>query len=191
MAHKFDAAQRQKLDNPWRRAMLPPEETLHKLGLQEDEIIADIGCGIGYFSFPAAKITGPAGKVYALDLSPEMLQEVETKQAAANIPNLEVVRVDEYDLKLAPESVTVGFLANVLHEIDNPAKFVAEIRRILNHHGKLMIVEWKKQESAYGPPLDHRIGKNDVVKILEMEGFRGIETIDLGTEFYGITAHKR
>ena len=79
MTHKFKVSEKQKLDNPERRAFLPPEETLRKLGLQPGEIMADIGCGIGYFTFPAASIVGPNVKVFALDVAPEMLAEVELK----------------------------------------------------------------------------------------------------------------
>jgi precorrin-6B methylase 2 len=71
LTHKFDVSQKVKLDNPARRAILPPDETLGKLGLNAGEVMADIGCGIGYFTFPAAKMIGPGGRVYALDVAPE------------------------------------------------------------------------------------------------------------------------
>ena len=75
MTHKFDAKNRHKLDNPKRREMLPPEKTLIRLGLKQGDIVADIGCGIGYFTIPAANIVGDSGKVFAMDISPEMLEE--------------------------------------------------------------------------------------------------------------------
>ncbi len=62
MVHKFNPKDLQKLDNPERRRLLPPEETLERLGLRKNDIIADIGCGIGYFSFAASKIVGTNGK---------------------------------------------------------------------------------------------------------------------------------
>lgn len=64
MAEKFNVAQRHKLDNPRRREILPPEETLSSFGLPPGAIMADIGCGIGYFTFPAARLLGPEGKVF-------------------------------------------------------------------------------------------------------------------------------
>jgi len=61
MANKFDINNKNKLDNPKRRESLPPYDILKTLGLQEGDIFADIGCGIGYFSIPAADIVGSKG----------------------------------------------------------------------------------------------------------------------------------
>ena len=56
--------------------MLPPEKVLLLTGLKEGDIFLDIGAGIGYFAIPAAEITGESGKVIAADISPEMLDEL-------------------------------------------------------------------------------------------------------------------
>ena len=85
MAHKFDAKNKHKLDNEKRRELLPPEEILIKLGLHEGDIMADIGCGIGYFTNPASKIAGDSGNIFAMDISPEMLQDVGIKIKSNNI----------------------------------------------------------------------------------------------------------
>ena len=77
MKHKFDAKSKHKLDNHQRRELLPPERTLLLMGLREGDVMADIGCGIGYFTVPAADIVGNSGKVYGLDVSEEMLGDVE------------------------------------------------------------------------------------------------------------------
>lgn len=76
MTHKFDVQNKCKLDNPKRREMLPIEKVLAEIGLKEDDILADIGCGIGYFSIPAAQLIGSKGKVYALDVKYEMIEDV-------------------------------------------------------------------------------------------------------------------
>ena len=79
MTHKFDAKNKHKLDNEKRRELLPPEQTLINLGLHEGDVMADIGCGIGYFTIPASKIVGDSGKIFAMDILPEMLQDVGIK----------------------------------------------------------------------------------------------------------------
>lgn len=152
--------------------------------------MADFGCGIGYFTFPAAAIIGPKGKVFALDISPEMLAEIETKKIQNDIRNIEVVKVDEYDFKLESGSVTFGFVSNVLHEINDLKKYLTEIRRVLNDQGKLIVIEWEKRVSDFGPPVEHRLDKKDLVKALEVEGFINIETLSLGMEFYAAKSQK-
>lgn len=80
MTHKFYVKNKYKLDNAKGRELLPPEQTLIRLGLHEGDTMADIGCGIGYFTIPASKIVGDSGKIFAMDLLPEMLEEVGIKE---------------------------------------------------------------------------------------------------------------
>ena len=189
MAHRH--ADGFKLDNPLRRKRLPPMETLSDLGLGPGEIMADIGCGIGYFSFPAAAIVGPAGKVYALDISEQMLKAVEAEKNRQNIANLEVVRTEEYDLKLASASVTFAFVCNVLHGVQDLERFTAEVRRLLAADGRISIIEWGEKETGFGPPLEHRLASARLVSLLERLGFSAISRRDLGEDYYAISAQKR
>jgi ubiquinone/menaquinone biosynthesis C-methylase UbiE len=191
MTHKFDISQKYKLDNPERRQIMPPEKTLHDLGLTAGKIVADIGCGIGYFTIPAAAIVGPSGKIYALDISAEMLAEVQSEKVQQGIENIEVVRVAEYDLKLATNSVTFAFICNVLHETEDLDRYIDEIQRILTDKGKLVIIEWQKKVSSSGPPIGHRIEKTELVEVLKRHGFMIDENRSLGEDYYTITAEKK
>ena len=151
MAHKFDIKNKHKLDNEKRRELLPPELTLINLHLQEGDIMADIGCGIGYFSIPASKIVGKTGKIFAMDISPEMLQDVEIKIKENNISNIEIILTDENDLKLEDNKVTFAFISNVLHEAEEKENFLNEVKRIIAPNGKVAIVEWEKITSEFWP----------------------------------------
>ncbi|WP_315066233.1 class I SAM-dependent methyltransferase [uncultured Clostridium sp.] len=190
MAHKFDAKNKHKLDNEQRRKLLPPEETLINLNLQEGDIVADIGCGIGYFTIPASKIVGKSGTVFAMDILSEMLQDVEKKIKENSILNIETVLTDENNLKLKDNSVTFAFISNVLHEANEKENFLNEIKRIISPGGKIAIVEWAKINSEFGPPIDHRLDKMELVKLLNTHEFSNVTTLDIGDNFYGVTAQK-
>ncbi|RII35519.1 class I SAM-dependent methyltransferase [Clostridium chromiireducens] len=190
MAHKFDAKNKHKLDNEKRRELLPPEQTLISLHLQEEAIMADIGCGIGYFTIPASKIVGENGKIFAMDISPEMLKDVEIKISDNNISNVETILTEENDLKLEDNKVTFAFISLVLHEANEKENFLNEVKRIIIPNGKITIVEWEKAESEFGPPIDHRIDRVSLMKLLDKVGFSTIESIDIGENFYGIIAQK-
>jgi ubiquinone/menaquinone biosynthesis C-methylase UbiE len=186
MAHKFDISKRNKLDNPERRAMLPPEETLRKLGLKAGEVMADIGCGIGYFTIPAGQIVGSKGKVFALDIADEMLDEVNKAKMLNHLNNIETVKVAEYNLKLEDELITVGFTCAVLHEIEDLGRYIDEIQRILTAKGRLVVIEWEKKVSNLGPPIDHRIGKVDLLALFKEHGFEILDSQSIGEEYYSI-----
>ncbi|OFV71042.1 class I SAM-dependent methyltransferase [Acetobacterium wieringae] len=189
MAHKFNPINKNKLDNEWRRENLPPVETLEKLGLQAADVFADIGCGIGYFTIPAAKMIGD-NSAYALDTSPEMLAEVVQRSEAAGLNNIKTVKTEELDLLIPDEAVSFALLVNVIHEIVDKNQFLEETSRILKPGGKLAIVDWEKAQTEMGPPIDHRIAKDDVIAILEEIGFYCQKTQAFTENFYGLVMVK-
>jgi ubiquinone/menaquinone biosynthesis C-methylase UbiE len=190
MPHKFNKNNRHKLDSDERRKMLPPERTIISLGLKDGDVMADIGCGIGYFSIPSSKIVGDNGHIFALDILPEMLEEVEIKARENNCNNIKTVLVEENDLKIKEGSVSFAFISNVLHEIDELNKFLGKVKNIISSKGKIAIIEWKKVNSKYGPPMEDRLDKMELIKLLNYEGFVNIISMDIGDNFYGITAER-
>ncbi|MBA9010887.1 hypothetical protein [Clostridium saccharobutylicum] len=75
-----------------------------------------------------------------------------------------------------------------LHEGDEKENFLSEVKRIIKPNGKIAIVEWKKVDSEFGPPIDHRLDRIILMKILDKLGFSNIEFINISDNFYGIIA---
>lgn len=190
MAHKFDAKNKHKLDNVRRREILPPFEVLTHIGLREGDVIADIGCGIGYFTFPASQIIGKSGKIFAMDILPEMLEEVNKEAEENNIANIFTILTEENDLKIPSETVTVALISNVMHETEDKEKFINEVGRILTNNGRICIIEWQKVQSEFGPPLEHRLDEEYVQDLLQGAGFKNISTKRIGEYFYAVTAER-
>ncbi|QGG48971.1 class I SAM-dependent methyltransferase [Heliorestis convoluta] len=192
MTHKFSPHNKSKLDNPWRREVLPPLSTLEKLGLRASDTMADIGCGIGYFTIPAAQLIRQEDqKAYGLDILQEMLDEVEQKAKEAELTNLVTVKTEEYDLKLPEQSVTFALLVNVLHEVQDKNRMLQEVSRILQEAGKIAIIEFEAKEMEVGPPLDHRISKAEILELLQKAGFDIVIEESFADVFYGLTALKK
>lgn len=191
MTHKFDKNNRHKLDNEKRRKTMPPHKTLEMFGYAGGVDMADIGCGIGYFSIPAAEIAGASSIIYALDVSVEMLDEVEKRALEAGLSNIHNIKVDEYDLKLETQSVGFAILSNVLHEIEDKKRYVSEICRILQKGGKLAIIEWEKIHGELGPPIEHRISYEEVAELLSENGFEMSVKLSISQDYYGITAIRK
>ena len=175
----------QKLDSPWRRKALPPTETLLALGLTPDGDLADLGCGIGYFSIPAAKLLGRDHMVYAIDPSPDMIAETGKRAKEAGIDNIQCILSDPLDFKLADNSVEFALIANVFHEIPEKEPFLREVWRILKPAGKLILIEWNEEIQEYGPPADHRISEEETDRWLEAAGFTIKQKKPIGNQFYG------
>ncbi len=186
--HKFNSANRKKLVSEKRKRILPAEQILKNSGLKKDDIMADIGCGIGYFSFIAADILKPEGKVYALDISDDMIDEVKNRMNKEKIHNIETVKTEEYDLKLPDQSVTYAFLCTVLHEIPDKERFILEVKRILCTGGKLVVVDWEKKETDMGPPLSHRFEREEVKDLLKSQDLQIMKEGTVSNRFYEIEA---
>ncbi len=88
MADKFEPNNRSKLESEERKRLLSPHNTLLKLGYQPNDSMADIGCGIGLFTFQAAEIGGQNAKIYAIDISDIMLSEVNKRAQLAGYDNI-------------------------------------------------------------------------------------------------------
>ncbi len=190
MTHKFDFKQREELISARRKKILPAKKTLLDLGLKKDDIFADIGSGIGYFSFPASEIVGSQGKVYALDISQDMLNEIKKISGDKNILNIELVKTSENNLIISNDIIGFAFTGMVLHEVDDLSLFLKEIKRIMAKDARFAVIEWKKVKSDFGPPVEHKLDSNDLSMELEKSGYRDIMTTILNEYLYSITCFK-
>lgn len=171
-----------KLENPLRLSELNPSKTLKRIGLLANHTICDIGAGSGIFTLPAARIT--KNKVYALEISDEMLSVIGDKAKAEGYTNIELVKVKGESFGLADHSIDIALMVTVLHEIRDKAVMLAEIKRILNDNGRLAVIEFHKKETSLGPPPSHRIGLDEMINIVKCAGFMESDSFDLGDNFY-------
>ncbi len=181
MAHKFDVRNAELLDSPDRLQILNPDTILDKLGLNRETVFADLGCGTGYFSLPAAL---RVRKVYALDVQEEMLEILRNKIKKEKIKNIDVILSRESSIPLPDNSIDILFMANVFHELQDKKSILAEAKRILSSGGKLTIIDWKKMEMDFGPPLGERLTEAEVVSACKNNGFEILEKAEAGPYNY-------
>ena len=145
------------LDEATRRSWYNPEVVLRDLraGMQ----FADIGCGDGFFSILAAKKVGEKGKVYAVDSDASAIERLNCKAEADGLKNI-VIKVG-----LAEETVFCAgcadfvFFSMVLHDFVDPVKVLQNAKAMIKPTGRLIDLDWKKQEMRFGPPLKTRFGE--------------------------------
>lgn len=189
MAHHerlFHHERAHKLDDPERQKWLPAEVVVSRMarpGLR----VADVGAGTGYFAIPLARAVLPGGRVFAVDLQPEMLQLLRARVP----PDLSIVLVEgEATRTTLPDAgVDLVLLANVWHELDDHAEALREVARILTPDGRIAILDWREDvDQPLGPPLDHRIPPADVARILDQYGWRIGVSETIGVYHYLIIA---
>ncbi len=171
MPQKFDPARRAVLERPERLALLPIETVIALVEVRAGERVLDIGCGPGVFTVPLARAVGDAGHVYALDLQPEMVEACRRRVEALGVSNVTVAGSEENAIPLPSERIDLVFACHLLHELENPAAFLADIRRILRPESRLAAIEWEKVETGIGPPLERRLTLDESRALLEGNGF--------------------
>ena len=159
MAHKFDVTARKKLNSEERRKLLTPRETLIRLGYKKGDIMADIGCGTGLFTLPAAEYSLKDTKIYAIDISQEMLNEVVSEAEKENLKNIIPVKSDEYDFNLDDKIADFVLLCTVLHEVDDKPRLMSEATRICRSGGTIAVIEFNDNNSNFGPPKPQAVKK--------------------------------
>ncbi len=168
------------LVRPERIAEEAPDKALDAIGLKKGDVVADIGAGVGYFSWRMAERVGATGKVYANDIQPGMIEQLKKNVAARGLANVEPVLGTEVDPKLPPAAIDMALLVDVYHEFSQPQKMLAKIRKSLKPAGRLILLEYRKEDPSVPIRLVHKMTVQEVRKEIEPEGFRfetSIETL--------------
>ena len=156
---------------PEREQENDPFRIITLLPIDAYEHVADIGCGPGYFSIPLAKYL-VHGKLYALDIWDEALNEVRRRVSEANLGNVEVLECGPADFPMPEASVEGVFLAYVLHDAEDRGAFLSAVRRLLKPGGWFAILNWYRKETEHGPPLEKRIEPDELEALARDAGFR-------------------
>lgn len=170
MPRPFDIREKQRLLDDSRYEALQPKQMLLRLGLKEGDTMADIGCGPGFFTLPAAEIVGSHGTVFAADVQGEMLSAVKSRTVEQGVTNVRVVKTSEMDVPLPQASADFVLLAFVLDEVNHRSTFLHRVARILKPGGTIAVIEWQKHEQVEGPPLDDRLSPDELLADAQAAG---------------------
>ena len=130
-----------------RDSIWPPENTLRRIGVSPRHTFLDFGCGPGSFSMAAARLVGPAGKVYALDVNPLTVRRVQKNAEKESLKNITAISADNPS-GLPSHSVDVAFLHDVLHLLADTPSVIAGLHRALKREGWLWVGDHHMKEAA-------------------------------------------
>jgi SAM-dependent methyltransferase len=173
--HRDSKAYIATLEDPKRDAYQKPHEVVMALGLKEGEVLADIGAGSGYFSFRLAPHVGDKGRVYAVDINPDMILYMNRRIRELGLRNVITVLSDLDDPLLPDASVNRFFICNTWHHIDDQAKYLTLMKRMLKKGGQVVMIDFQKRELPVGPPVGMKIARGDLIRQMEAHGFRVVK----------------
>jgi len=169
--HNDPAAYIGALEDPKRDVYQKPREVLAALKIKPGEVVADIGAGSGYFTFRLAEQVGKQGKVYAVDVSPDMILHLNRRIRDLKATNVVSVLADPDDPLLPEGKINRFFFSDSWHHIESQNKYLALMKTLLKSGGEIVMIDFHKKELPFGPPMQMKIAREDLIKQMAANGF--------------------
>ena len=183
--HRFDNIDHwvKMFEDPARDSWQKPAEVVKAMNLRPGDVVADIGAGTGYFTRHFAVAVGPSGKAIGLDIEMGMVEYMkeDAKKLHLNNYTARVVKTD--DPELEDNSVDVIFLCNTYHHIENRIAYFRNVAQSLKQGGRIITVDFYK-DTDFGPPREHKLAKEVVLKEMNKAGYRLIASHDFLPQQY-------
>ncbi len=175
-------------------ALIDVNIIFEKSSIKEGDKIADLGCGRGgFFVFPAAKIVGKRGIVYAVDILKNVLSEIKRQAKEENLNNIVTIWSDLEIFgatQIDSNSLDIAFLINTLHQSKKKVEILRESIRMVKKEGKLLIVDWKKIAAPFGPPSETKVNKEALKIAAPKLGLHLEEEFEVGQYHFGLNFTK-
>ena len=165
------------LERPEREAEENVSQAIENMNIQADEEIADIGAGSGYYTFRMAS-KAPQGKVFAVDIQPEMLDIMRERIEREGIDNVELIRGTESSPQLEANSLDLAIMVDVYHELAYPKEMMEDIVRALRPGGRFVLLEYRMEDPTVPIKRLHKMSEAQAVREMEAVGLRLRENID-------------
>ena len=148
-----------------------PSKAIDALDLKPGMVVADVGAGSGYYTSRISKRLGPAGRVYATDIQPGMIELLNRRVASEGLTNVTTILGTMEDPKLPPGSIDLAIMVDVYHELQQPQLFLQRLKETFKPGGRLVLLEFRKEDPNV-PILEvHKMSVAEVKAELEAEGF--------------------
>ena len=178
------------LERPDREMEERTDLLVENLPLDENDVIADIGAGTGYFTFPMAKRV-PEGKVLAVDIQQEMLDIISNRKTNTGISNVEVVQNTIDDPNLPDSTLDLVLMVDVYHEFSHPYEMMTGVVRALKPGGKVVLIEYRAEDPSVPIKPLHKMSEAQSRKEMEAVGLTWVETKDFLPQQHFMVFEKR
>lgn len=163
-----------------------PVKNLKVFGLKENDIVADLGAGTGFYSIAVGHIVS-RGKVYAVEIVKDFLETIKNKVKEAHLNNVEILWGDVEKLggtKIGDGVVDAVIVSNILSQATDKEQLILEAKRILKPKGKVLLIDWSHESAVVSSKMI--VHKNKAREMFEKKGFIWQCDINSGEHHYGI-----
>jgi ubiquinone/menaquinone biosynthesis C-methylase UbiE len=167
------------LVRPERESDERPDQALDAIGVPRGSTVADIGAGVGYFTWRLAERVGASGVVYGEDIQQQMLDMLAKNVEARHLVNVREVLGSPDDPKLPKNSLDLVLLVDVYHEFSEPEKMLDRIRDAMKPGGRIVFLEYRAEDPKVPIREEHKMTVAQVRAEVQPEGFKFDKTIEV------------
>ena len=154
-----------------------PNEAVQAMQLASDTVVADIGAGTGYFTFRLAAQV-PEGRVYAVDIQPEMLDIIRKRMQRGPVENVIPVKGQKDNPMLPAGEIDAVLLVDAYHEFAYPYEMMRAIVRALRPGGKVYLIEYRGEDPRIPIKPLHKMTQQQAIREMQAVGLAWVETKD-------------
>jgi ubiquinone/menaquinone biosynthesis C-methylase UbiE len=163
------------LERPDREQTELPDQVVAQMELKPNQVVGDIGAGTGYFTFRlSARV--PQGKIYAVDIQPEMLSIITTRRKTQQIENIVTVQGTETDVRLPENMIDAVLLVDAYHEFSYPREMMESIVKSLKPGGRVILIEYRGEDPEVPIKRVHKMTVAQARREMEAVGLIWKET---------------
>ena len=170
-----------------------PEAIATHFHLRAGDKVGDFGSGVGSFMPVLARLVGPSGRVYAVEIQKTLVESLVARARSERISNAEVIWGDleaENGTKIMSGALDAGIIVNCLFQTEDKSAVIREIVRTLRSGGKLFIVDWSESWGGMGPQIGGVVTEAEARALAETEGLVFERSFDAGDHHYGLAFRK-
>ena len=182
-------------------SFLDARDVLSRLNLKGNEVFADIGCGDGHVAMEAYDMLDDDTTIYAVDIFEPSIEDMEKEVEEKGIKNIIPVQSDVSDhIAIEDDAVDICLLINVFHHfvaMEKTDGAIEELKRIIKPEGKIAVMDYKKEDTGYGPPLRVKSTPEEMEEMFTKHGLKMVhldneagEDLEHGKSHYIITFEK-
>lgn len=145
---------------------------LANLGVKPGMTVCDMGSGNGFYTLQIAKMVGPKGHVYAVDIQPEMLKMLNDRADVQGITNISPILGTGINPRLPSGRIDLILCVDVYHEFSYPEQMLAAMRAALSPNGAIVLVEYRAEDPNVPIKPEHKMTKTQIMKEMQPNGFR-------------------
>jgi len=159
-------------DDPGRDVWQKPQAVVDALAIKPGMNVADLGAGTGYFSRYLSVAVGPSGTVFAVDPELNLVAQLRKRAEQEHTANVVPVLASLDNPRLPARDVDLILIVDTLHHIDDRITYLRRLERFLHPHGRVVVIDFKKEEIPVGPPPAHKLARTDVLGEFDSAGYR-------------------